>query len=440
MVFEEKILAYLDGSLDPESSAELLHTLSVSPEKRALLEEHLKLRELISLGQKPMSVPFRTEQMLGAKLPMLVEHLPYLTQGAASYEQVATGSSLLGSAGLFLRSLFTEKILTTGLVAGAFVAGGLTWFWMSGSNNNAGDVSVAPRELSADRAVPSAVQDARSGEVKRGSGLRSVVENSFVALRERGIVDRVDGMDNTVGSDMSSTIDEDQIRVVSGSSFESVSLPVKIGEPQKFSSLREIAMGNETRSPITAQVNFATGATFNPQVGANYSASALQGMPTISVAYDLNEHVALGIEAGVSRLTKLTSVYTRSEINEPSLTRGMYSTGLSEFSAKWACAMFRYSFNPMDALSWEASAGAGAAFAETLAPQALLGASGNYALNDKLCAIFGVEYRAAWFHSVNDVQSVTDATHPIGIVHNELGEKTIFSPSAGVRFGLRFRP
>ncbi len=84
MLLEDKILAYLDGTLDDESRAELLHSLSVSPEKRALLEEHLRLREMMSLGQKPLTVPLDVEQTLAGKLPMLIEHLPYLRQPANS--------------------------------------------------------------------------------------------------------------------------------------------------------------------------------------------------------------------------------------------------------------------------------------------------------------------------------------------------------------------
>ena len=39
MTLEENVLAYLDGSLGDAESAELLHTLSASPDKRAVLDE-----------------------------------------------------------------------------------------------------------------------------------------------------------------------------------------------------------------------------------------------------------------------------------------------------------------------------------------------------------------------------------------------------------------
>src|SRR5579872_2985598 len=71
MIVEDKILEYLDGSLGESESAELLETLSVSPEKRALLEEHLRLKDLLALGRKPFSVPIETERELARRIPIL---------------------------------------------------------------------------------------------------------------------------------------------------------------------------------------------------------------------------------------------------------------------------------------------------------------------------------------------------------------------------------
>jgi hypothetical protein len=69
MILEEQILAYLDGTLGPEASAELLHSLSFSPERRALLEEHLRMKDVFKLGQRPYAVPARTERELAERIP-----------------------------------------------------------------------------------------------------------------------------------------------------------------------------------------------------------------------------------------------------------------------------------------------------------------------------------------------------------------------------------
>lgn len=56
---EEKILEFLDGRLESYDEEELLHRLAVSPEKRGLLREHMKLREAVTHAsrQETLSVP-----------------------------------------------------------------------------------------------------------------------------------------------------------------------------------------------------------------------------------------------------------------------------------------------------------------------------------------------------------------------------------------------
>jgi hypothetical protein len=48
MIIEDGILDFLDGNLAPREEEELLHRLAVSPERRALLKQHLQVRELTS--------------------------------------------------------------------------------------------------------------------------------------------------------------------------------------------------------------------------------------------------------------------------------------------------------------------------------------------------------------------------------------------------------
>jgi len=46
MIIEDGVLDFLDGNLAPAEEEELLHRLAVSPERRALLKQHLQVREL----------------------------------------------------------------------------------------------------------------------------------------------------------------------------------------------------------------------------------------------------------------------------------------------------------------------------------------------------------------------------------------------------------
>lgn len=69
-IIEDRILDFLDGHLESHDEEELLHRLAVSPEKRGLLREHLKLREAVSGATKTeqLSVPTNVTASLYRKL------------------------------------------------------------------------------------------------------------------------------------------------------------------------------------------------------------------------------------------------------------------------------------------------------------------------------------------------------------------------------------
>jgi hypothetical protein len=69
-VIEDRILDFLDGHLESTDEEELLHRLAVSPEKRGLLREHLKLREAVTGASKTeqLSVPTNVTASLYRKL------------------------------------------------------------------------------------------------------------------------------------------------------------------------------------------------------------------------------------------------------------------------------------------------------------------------------------------------------------------------------------
>lgn len=57
MMLEEQISAFLDGALAPAEESDLLHILSVSPEKRAVLHSFLGMRSAFSADMRATSVP-----------------------------------------------------------------------------------------------------------------------------------------------------------------------------------------------------------------------------------------------------------------------------------------------------------------------------------------------------------------------------------------------
>src|SRR6476659_8717239 len=89
---EEKILDYMDGTLSENESGELLHSLSVSPEKRVVLEQHIKLRELTGLAQKPLAVPQALESSMAERFPAIASFNRELAGGAMIVEEAARTS------------------------------------------------------------------------------------------------------------------------------------------------------------------------------------------------------------------------------------------------------------------------------------------------------------------------------------------------------------
>src|ERR1019366_10474604 len=67
---EDRILDFLDGRLATPDEEELLHTLAVSPERRQVMREHMKLRELTSTiaREDRFAVPERVTSQLLNKL------------------------------------------------------------------------------------------------------------------------------------------------------------------------------------------------------------------------------------------------------------------------------------------------------------------------------------------------------------------------------------
>ena len=68
MTLNERLLDFLDGTLGADDEAELLHTLSVSPEKRELLRQFMKGDALLARDRQALQVPYEAERALWAKL------------------------------------------------------------------------------------------------------------------------------------------------------------------------------------------------------------------------------------------------------------------------------------------------------------------------------------------------------------------------------------
>src|ERR1043165_8140481 len=88
---------FLDGSLTHEAEAELLHRLSVSPERREMLRSYMKQQAIISSDRAAISVPYAAEQKLWAALATMPQAFEPIVP-AVSGVSTGVGSAVGGFA------------------------------------------------------------------------------------------------------------------------------------------------------------------------------------------------------------------------------------------------------------------------------------------------------------------------------------------------------
>jgi hypothetical protein len=98
MSMNTEILQFLDGTLAPDSEAELLHRLSVSPERRDLLRSFINQQVLFQRDRNSIAVPYAAEQKLWAQLGTMMSPLMEnaAAPAAAAIETAATTASRTG--------------------------------------------------------------------------------------------------------------------------------------------------------------------------------------------------------------------------------------------------------------------------------------------------------------------------------------------------------
>src|SRR4051812_31562195 len=120
--FEENILAYLDGSLADDQREELLRAVSASPQKRQILNAHIRLRDLLATTRRPASAPLMVQRELAEKLPFLAAKIPALAGGASSAAALSTGATS-GAAATGISGWFSS--LSSSAIGALFVGGAL---------------------------------------------------------------------------------------------------------------------------------------------------------------------------------------------------------------------------------------------------------------------------------------------------------------------------
>ncbi|HET6512789.1 MAG TPA: hypothetical protein VFH43_11395 [Candidatus Kapabacteria bacterium] len=123
MSVHDEILGFLDGNLSAEAEAELLHRMSVSPERRALLRSYFQQQSMFAQDRQSINVPFEAEQGLWARLDSLMPAVP----AAIPVAQVASMTAAT-SAGFFSKFSMAGSALVASLLlmlgfGGGYLAG-----------------------------------------------------------------------------------------------------------------------------------------------------------------------------------------------------------------------------------------------------------------------------------------------------------------------------
>jgi hypothetical protein len=140
--FEEKILAYLDGSLPEAEREDVLAGISGEhTSERALFDAHLRLQDLYSVVRKPVSAPLSVQRELAAQIPVLAIKLPYLIAPTERRNRFAAG---------WLSSMRSSWVNVFLLLAAALLTGGV-WYAVTSHSHHAASfaTNIAPGESQA---------------------------------------------------------------------------------------------------------------------------------------------------------------------------------------------------------------------------------------------------------------------------------------------------
>jgi hypothetical protein len=120
MTLNERILDFLDGSLPAEDEAELLHSLSVSPEKRGMLRNFMLQGSLLARDAKSLTVPYAAEQRLWARMDRVLPVTASEESGTAIVPLPLSNAGFLARTFSGASAIVGALILLTGIGIGYF--------------------------------------------------------------------------------------------------------------------------------------------------------------------------------------------------------------------------------------------------------------------------------------------------------------------------------
>ncbi len=471
MKYEENILKYLDGSLTDSESAELLHALSVSPEKRVILEQHLQLKDMVTSAQKPFTVPAELEQAMSRKYPVIPMYSNELMVGAHLAERsvitsfFARRSVRVGAAALMLLAFSSYFALSSH--NGSMVPAGSETYSSNTTLNSAVSGSSLNTVVSRE---PTSNTSSKTNTVEPTKTTASNVQHTNTTVRTKNVESSL--QTNTslrekniaVANDTTVKVDEANHAMSSDANSTDASLPVELALISSISTPRTEPSASITRNSIGEQryldrfTKHDDGSSapfllrFEGVLGSTYfrvsesgsvQNTRIETSPLLGADWIVSPHFSLGVEGSSAGIAKVvpTQVYKASE----NITRSVTSNTIEASNDWFGRAMLRYTVNPYDKYRIEASAGGGVVFDGAATP--LISASA--AVTTSVTNWLGFSLGAAFAGTFSEVSSpvtsgvapIENSAMPIGyITENTPSSTTLFSPSLTIRAGFRIKP
>jgi hypothetical protein len=494
MRFEDNILAYLDGSLDEESRAELLHTLSVSPEKRAVLEEHLRLRELMMFGHKPLNVPLATERALANRIAALGQEMPHLVDDVA----VFTSGGLLAGAFQSISSAFSLSAVR--LAVGSLAVGAVIWFAASRNPDVASNAIESRQQfeatrssngslpLSANSTLAANTSEGKSGilaeESSSGAGVRASrartgsrqhsaqnAINSFLTkLSSDAATTEAPTSALSVGNELSNQTNRGaantDIAQSDAASINTAGIEVATiasvtpprTTPESSDGLKDLASSedNLAHAPIryesdqdshtgrfSAWVGYGLQQSFGATFAGNASAAAAAtSSPAIGLDYHINDRLELGIESGQGNYTRIEShVKAAAIVDQPRVYHVQYSASVINQSSRWIRATFGLGLFSIDKVHVSANAGLGAAFSNGPSPMISGSAIVTYDLFQRVGFNAQFSYSGVWLSPLASQDwrgQIANGANAVGILSDPVSSRTLLTPAFDLFIGLRY--
>jgi hypothetical protein len=458
MIYEDKILDYLDGALGDKESAELMHQLSVSPERRVILEQHLQLKNAISDARKPVAVPAAIEASLAERLPIIV-----------NYNRELSGAALIGTSarapifGRVAAGIAVLLILGTSAYFGLIRNGNdnsdlSTTSNISNSNSttaSSSDLTSTPQNTVLSNTSPSATSSttqttsavSATNVPTRSSGGSASRHHTFVSSNDNGPVavpptahnvqEQTEKLIQQV-EPVAETPQPHNISTIENARTEPMPMLSYIGEQNKGGILRPLTK-ESTTIPLALRTDYSLGSGMN-QVRESDATITTRTAHNLSLGLDyiMSPRFAVGIEAGQTDVARVEETATVTEDEELGITRVIISHDIRTRTEYNARAILRYTLNPYDRTRIEANVGLGAAFGENTSSLVSFGVTFNPYLTDAISLTVGPTWTGMFTKSTSSAAVTADG--PVAYSINDQAASTLFTPSFMVKAGLRIKP